>query len=404
MPYTFDSSHGPGVSGDKVISAYGSSPSGSVSQPAGGITLGNLSRDIQDTVNFDTSDLADAIRSGISNYSSSAQKAMNSFTDMLGNYLNQANQYALDSSNLSQQFAREQMAYQTQSDRYAMAWSAQEAAKNREWQEALSNSAHQREVKDLIKAGLNPILSANAGASTGSGATGQGFAANGAMGNVNESMPQVAGSLFSSVINSANQASLTAMNNQMQKYQADMSYASAKLAAEASIYNNHNTNTASKEIAKMNNDRMIEQANISANASRYVSDQSLLGAYATAGATEYAANMGHENALINQETSKYTADKAYEGKVLDSETQKWLNEHNINQNPVQYVTDGIVEAIRILTGNNDLQPEDIPQAILDAISGATPTYEDNHNGKNETQGIVDWLDKKTGYGKGIIHE
>lgn len=37
------------------------------------------------------------------------------------------------------------------------------------WQENLSNTAHQREVRDLEKAGLNPVLSANHGASTPSG-------------------------------------------------------------------------------------------------------------------------------------------------------------------------------------------------------------------------------------------
>lgn len=55
----------------------------------------------------------------------------------------------------------------------ANAASALEAKKNRDFQERMTKNKHRYEVKDLRKAGLNPILSAHGGASVPSGATAQ---------------------------------------------------------------------------------------------------------------------------------------------------------------------------------------------------------------------------------------
>lgn len=51
------------------------------------------------------------------------------------------------------------------------AFNAEEAQKEREWQEYMSNTAVQRQAADYAAAGFNPVLATNGGASSGVGAS-----------------------------------------------------------------------------------------------------------------------------------------------------------------------------------------------------------------------------------------
>lgn len=113
--------------------------------------------------------------------------------------IQQAKDYARYNNNLMMENTRQAQAYNTA-----------EAAKNRDWQERLANSAHQREVADLKKAGLNPVLSAGGqGATTGSGASASSEAAG-----VDTSMVGAIIDMASAQLNSATALQTTAMQTQ----------------------------------------------------------------------------------------------------------------------------------------------------------------------------------------------
>ena len=139
------------------------------------------------------------------------------------------------------------------------------------FQEYMSNTAHQREVADLKKAGLNPVLSLNGGASSPVGAYGN-----------------VDGSILTAEQNNRFQKTQLAKQLQNEKDIASKNNATSLKQTKLSLKNQ-------KEIAKLemknavkmtklNNTSALRQSELSAGAT-------ISAANASAGASMYSANM-----------------------------------------------------------------------------------------------------------------
>lgn len=175
------------------------------------------------------------------------------------------------------------------------AFNSAEAAKARDWSERMANTAHQREVQDLIKAGLNPILAANNGAVTPSAASASGSVPSSSMASADPSSPQALASMTSSLTSKL------------------ASIASSTIAADASksvakLYNDTNMSINDKSLAMQ---RLIAELNASVGL-----QQSAMSAGAMTSAAAMSSSATRYAALQSATASKYAADKAYESATL----------------------------------------------------------------------------------------
>lgn len=197
--------------------------------------------------------------------------------------------------------AEKNRAFQANESAIARKFNAEQAQMNRDWQEMMSNTAHQRQVKDLKAAGLNPVLSVNGGqgAAVTSGSAAQTSAQGSAQASADTSAATAIAGIMTSVLR--DQTTLKA-----QELNAQNNMAIAEKA-----------NALNYLLGTMQNATTRRGQDIGYAGTKYTADSHLAG-------TKYAANAGLQGTLAMAEANKFIAS------LYNSTNQSIASMNNLN--------------------------------------------------------------------------
>lgn len=147
------------------------------------------------------------------------------------------------SGTMYEDVANKNNALSVQMNRENNMFNAQQAAEQRAYEERLANTAHQREVQDLMAAGLNPVLSAGGqGAATPVGSNASASQFTGVDTSIVNALADLAATSISSnatmtaaATNAAATQTAAAMNSNAMMYGSDMNYQAARYSSDQAL-------------------------------------------------------------------------------------------------------------------------------------------------------------------------